>query len=122
MEKQNNMKTRTQEVYRCDHCNKSYFRAWLCGKHEKLCNKNPENKRACYGCVHLSKKSVDLLQDDPYAGEYFKRLDCLHCAIKNTFVYPPKVEHKNNAFDLGDESNVSMPMICDQRKDISDLI
>lgn len=101
----------TKEIYKCEHCNKLYQRKWLCEKHELICTKNPENKRACFGCNNL-KKVDQAIFFDTWNGEGSSRVKICFCKKLNQFVYPPKVEIKNNMIDLGDVSNEPMPKEC----------
>lgn len=48
------MKTQQRTVYKCDHCRKWYLSQHAAEKHEKFCRSNPDNKHACFHCVHLS--------------------------------------------------------------------
>lgn len=106
------MKTQTKEMYRCDYCDKWYHRKHAAIAHEKSCSKNPDNKRVCIGCKYLDKKNVDIYHDTFDGGEHRQAVSLLHCDKLSKFVYPPKVEHKNNAYDLGYESNDPMPRDC----------
>lgn len=89
------MITETREIYKCEYCRKVYqikrFAEW----HEQACKKNPENKRACFGCNFLVKKEITLYADNPMTGgdiEYKREL--LFCNKKQVYVHPPIVEYK----------------------------
>ena len=103
-------------AYKCKHCGKLYQRAKNCEKHETRCKKNPDNFRACFGCKHLEKVNKTYLYDTPY-GEQGHGVEVLKCKKFEKLVYPPLVEHKNNAFDFGDIDNVPMPKTCSERID-----
>ena len=91
-------------AYKCDHCGKFYQREKMCERHEKACNKNAENWRACSGCKFLSKKRVTTIKGEK---------DLFFCSKKDIFLHPPKSEHKGNVFDLGDTPNLPMPKECE---------
>lgn len=114
------MKIQTIETYRCEHCNKLYLRKHACANHENTCSRNPSNDRACFGCWHLIKKETSVLLDT-YNGEQERKVDLLFCEKKHFFLYPPKVERKGNAFDLGDLENKAMPINCNEKNDDIDL-
>ena len=111
------MITETKEVYKCEYCRKVYQVKRFAELHEERCTKNPNNKRACFGCNFLEKKSATLYADSPVGGDYEYKRDLLFCKKKQIFVYPPIVEHKNSAIDLGDEFNEPMPKECNLFED-----
>ena len=113
------MKTETKEVYKCEHCNKLYQLKKWCLLHEKSCSKNPDNDRACFGCRHLTKKSETICCDTRY-GEREIKLDLLYCKKLDTFLYPPKVEHKGNMYETESEGNKPMPRTCEVFNDESE--
>ena len=117
------MKTQTIEVYKCEYCNKLYQRKSACLKHEKQCNKNPDNNRMCLNsCKHLIKKDTKVYIgiDDYYSSEpIYETKSLLFCAKKNTYLYTPKSEHKGNyytEFYNENEENNPMPKECDVYK------
>ena len=98
-------------AYKCDHCGKLYQRKSACEKHEKACSKNPENDRACFGCIHLRKETHE--EDGPWTTRKYK---FFFCGKLDHFVHPPKVEHKGNAFDT-DQYNLPMRKECDLKEE-----
>ncbi len=110
------MKTETREIYRCEYCKKVYLIKKACEIHETRCTKNPENFRACFGCYNTIKKEVTIYYDH-YDGEHEYQRELLYCKAKDIFIYPPIIEHKGNAIDLGDKINEPMPKECDKFKD-----
>ena len=104
------MKTETRQVYWCSFCHKLYLRKNYCERHEELCSKNPENDRACFHCVYLERKSTEYFYSN---GDSIELVDLLHCKKLQCFLYPPQVEKKGNAFDLGDEINMPMKVNCE---------
>lgn len=105
------MITETKEIYKCEHCRKVYQVKRFAEVHEISCMKNPDNKRACFGCKHMNKRDYVLYYDTPM-GEATRTVNLCHCAKKEIFLYPPKVEHKGTSFELGDEFNEPMPKDC----------
>lgn len=107
------MITETKQVYKCEHCRKMYQLKRFAEMHELLCVKNPDNKRACFGCKFLNKKETVVYYDSPMGGELTRTLSLCHCSKKEVFVYPPRVEIKGNMVDLGYDSNEPMPVSCE---------
>ena len=109
------MITEVKEIHKCEYCRKIYqvkrFAEW----HEVVCKKNPDNKRACFGCEFLEKKEKTLYEDHPLGGEYEYKRDLLFCKKKEIYLYPPVVEHKGNWFELG-INNDPMPKECSDFK------
>lgn len=113
------MKIQDTTIYRCDFCNKTYFRRASAEKHEKHCFFNPENRRACLNCVHQVKKEVEIYRgyEDPYTGEPLSKLMSFYfCAKKKIFLYPPKSEakgtHQHLTVDGDNFENHPMPKEC----------
>jgi hypothetical protein len=62
------MKEKIKTVYYCDHCNAKRFVKNAMVRHELICNKNQDNKRACYGCIYLTKGDFDFEYDSGHEG------------------------------------------------------
>jgi len=111
------MKIEIKEIYRCEYCNKLYQRKYAAIQHEKICKKNPDNKRACmvngFVCDHLTKKRAWYHYPDE---ENKCEVNLLYCEYKKIFLYPPKIEVKGNWFELDEELNEPMPKQCDYYK------
>lgn len=103
----------TKEVYKCEYCRKLYQLKRFAVSHEVSCSKNPDNKRACYGCKFMEKKNTSVYVDHPVMGETSYVATLCHCSKKELFLYPHKVEHKGNSIDLGYELNEPMPRVCE---------
>lgn len=116
------MKTETKEIYKCDHCNKLYQVKRFAIQHELICNKNPENSRPCLSCPMLEKKQTTVCFDAQYGGEDERKINVLYCSRKKIFLHLPKNQIKNNAFNLGDETNHPMPKECKEYNDSLNLI
>lgn len=100
------MKIEIKEIYKCGYCNKLYQIKSFCEKHEIQCHKNPDNYRQCLDyCPHLSKQKTTLYYDT-YQGEDERIVNVFYCEKNECFLYPPKVEHKNNPLDI--DNNESM--------------
>jgi len=106
------------KAFKCEFCPKLYQRKHFCKSHELSCDKNPKNKRACFDCKHLHKKDVDVYYDEYNGDESCRNVSLMFCSKVDSFLYPPKVEHKGNSFELGDYSNNPMPDQCDKREDL----
>jgi len=96
-------------AFKCDFCGKKLERKHAMVYHELICSKNPENKRACFGCKFLGMKE-DVVFIDQYNGTGERIVFALFCKKKDIYVYPPKVEIKGNMLDLDNEP---MPKECD---------
>lgn len=103
----------TKKIYKCEHCNKLYQIKNACISHEKSCYKNPQNDRACFICIHLKKKVEKIYYDDFLHESHEKEVKLFHCDQIHSFLCPPKVEHKRNAFDTSSESNIPMKKECE---------
>lgn len=105
------MYSKTKTVYYCQFCKKHGLSKQKMEYHEKTCNQNPENKRACHDCIILDKKDIRVYYDT-WHGEESVVKSCLFCNKRNVFLYPHKVELKKNWFEFGDELNEPMPKTC----------
>lgn len=104
------MTEKTTTIFSCDFCKKKYFAKRWAIYHEKICMKNPENKRLCYDCEYLTKKTLN--RDD---SEY-PVLEIFYCDKKQIGLYPSQSEIRNNILDLGDYENVEMMKECEEFK------
>lgn len=107
-------------IYKCDFCKKELKRSHSMIEHEKTCLNNPINHRPCFGCPLLTKKEASVYYDNWDGSESERKVQLLFCEAKNHFLYTPKNEVKQNAFDLGDEYNEPMLKECDV--DINEFI
>jgi len=101
------MKTKIQETYRCDFCNKLYLSKHWCKIHEERCFHNPINDRPCFKCNYLSKKDYDIEYE--YGNDRTMKL--FNCSKKDTYIYPPICGYRNNEFCITGE-NIPMPKEC----------
>ncbi len=108
------------KTYLCEYCNKLYQRKYYAAKHEMSCKMNPKNVRLCHDCVHLSKKKYTIYYDD-FEGYSERVIDLLHCKEIDSFLYPPSVEFKGNAFDLDDELNQPFKKECEYFKEYESI-
>lgn len=113
------MKTKSKNVYYCDHCNKHGLSEPAMKHHELICNMNPVNDRPCLHCIHLTKKQAVTTYYEYDGYEYIKHLDCLYCMKKEIFLHLPKNDIKNNVHDLDNFINEKMPTECDVYEDQS---
>lgn len=104
-------------LYCCEYCGKEYKRQKSCAVHEERCNNNPKNSRPCALCGYFSMKKTKVLRHDAYdqQDEYYP-VELFHCSKKESFLYPPSVGYKGNAFSqddiLGEVPNIEMPADC----------
>jgi hypothetical protein len=90
------MKTEVREIYKCEHCNKLYQRKNACEYHEKICKKNPDNDRACFGCSNVQKITAKYVSEHSF-GERAEDVEILYCKKIIRGIYPPIVEHKGGS-------------------------
>ena len=88
-----------------------------------MCNKNPENERACLSrCDFLIKKDAKVYIgiDDYYTREpIYESKSLFYCKKKKTYLIHPKSEHKGNywsEFYEDDQENNPMPKECEDYK------
>ena len=114
------MKTINTTIYECEFCRKYYKRKHFAIYHESVCNKNPENNRACYGCVQLEKNNASIYAgyDNYYTGEpIYEDKEFFFCNKKKIFLYTPKNAAKGNHNHIdtegGNFEHYIMPKECE---------
>ena len=107
------MKTKTKEVYYCEHCKKHGLSKHKMLHHEAICSSNPENNRPCFNCKYLCKKTIEVYIDHYDGSQTERQVDLFFCNKKDVFLYTPKNQIKGNYFDLGDHINEPMPKECE---------
>lgn len=87
------MKAKAVTLYSCDFCSKTLFREHAMKSHEDKCSNNPKNKKACYGCVHLTTEEVERYSGCSYDGEpnYITSV-CFKCEKLDKLMYSYKAE------------------------------
>ena len=111
------MKIETKEIYKCEYCNKLYQMKNACIKHEISCRKRPDYLRACHTCKHLKKVTETIWSGvgDEYGNETERVVSVLFCDKIDSFIHPPSVAAKGNAFEM-DKPNVEMLKKCKLHK------
>lgn len=116
------MKSEKRMVYWCDYCNKRYLSKGWCERHEKRCDKNPENNRACFNCIHLEMDNDAKVYWDDFRGmEHEQTVNAYYCKKLEKYLIPPKAEHKGNAYEFGNALNEPMPKECEHQNEYEDL-
>ncbi|EJL66275.1 hypothetical protein [Flavobacterium sp. CF136] len=89
-------------LYKCDFCKKELKRKHAMDTHEKICNCNPENKKACMnGCIHLEKEELDVDFESYYdygnEEQHYstKKILVFKCAKLDKLMFPWSIERKN---------------------------
>lgn len=106
-------------VYRCDYCKKKMFRKGAMERHERLCDSNPENSKACSGCSFLQETTVEVYSGtDPYGDERTRDVKAFRCTKLDKMLYPLKVEQKGLVEKYPDtfEDQEPMPKECEHRE------
>jgi len=111
------MKQKEKTVYYCDHCNEKRFVKNAMIRHEITCKKNPNNKRACYGCIFLTKEDFDFEHDSGHEGGIIIEVrKQAFCTKKDIFLANHYQEI--NQHDVINYDGVEMmPKYCEDRKD-----
>lgn len=90
------MKAKDVTVYICDHCKKKLFRKHAMINHELICDKNPINNKACFGCIHLQTEEVEYSRGCSYDGDIdWATAGCFKCTKFNKLMYSWSAEKKN---------------------------
>jgi hypothetical protein len=115
------MKTKTNvTLYICDHCKKKLLRKWAMEKHEKMCDSNPENSKACSGCAFLQPTTIEVeYGDDYYTGEpVIKMSKAFRCTKLDKLLYPLKVEQRGlvEKYPYTFEGQDPMPKECEHKE------
>lgn len=107
-------------VYYCEHCKKKLFVKSAMERHEKYCYQNPENRKACSGCIHLEETEVECYRYDELIGADAPFMaNGFRCKALDRLVYPTKVEKlglpSKHPETFADQ--MPMPKDCDWRDD-----
>lgn len=104
-------------IYQCDFCNRKMFRKHSMEKHEKWCDHNPQNFRACGSCQFLDE-TVVYYSYDKGLGEVNKKTNGFRCSKLNKDIYPFKAEKLDlpNKYPETFDGQEPMPKSCDSRK------
>lgn len=120
------MECKTVKVYNCDYCNKKLFVKHAMVKHEMICNKNPENIKACHFCEHLIKVKMNLSFENGYDPDFGtsyieKESEVFKCEKLNKLMYPFSIERKDlpKKFPCTYEAQEPMPNRCSFFEEIS---
>lgn len=108
-------------VYSCEFCKKKLFKKQAMELHEKWCDSNPENKKACAGCINLEdiKIPYTVFGFNGYSEvEENREAKGFRCKHFDKILYPLKVEKKGLALKYPEtfENQEPMPKECDQWK------
>ena len=115
-------------VYACDHCKKKMFVRKAMELHEKWCYMNPDNQKACSGCLHLEETEIEYEAICNSFGEDYgvifdshtetRKAKGFKCNQLNKILYPLKVEKKGlvQKFPETFENQEPMPRECEHQK------
>lgn len=109
------MKAKDVTVYICDHCKKKLFRKHAMVNHELLCDKNPINKKACFGCIYLDTEEIEVQTGSDYDGEpNYRTSGCFNCKKLEKLMYSWNAEKRGlpNAYPEDFEEQKNMPNEC----------
>ena len=104
-------------AFKCSFCRKLYHRERDAKRHESVCKVNPENKRPCFSCKHLTKKDFTV----EWASGKERVVSLLFCKKKNESLLTPQVVIKGNALQTEDGS-IPMPVECHEFADASIVV
>ena len=105
------MKTKLQNVYQCEHCNRKMLGAGAMSRHEKYCSVNPNNMHKCFQyCAHLVKNKIIIhSQYDGFHGEPLYALTEFTCNITNNKMFSYKAAKYP---DINTSGLIRMPLNC----------
>lgn len=117
------MKELTKKVYYCDHCKKHGLSKGAMSRHEKWCNYNPENRRACEGCKCLDETTISYVVDEGTEGQHTRNSKTFWCVKLSKMLYPVKAEKKDlpNKFPHIFAEQSPMPKTCEHREAFDNL-
>lgn len=112
------MKEMEVKIFICDHCQKKMLGKGAMSRHEKLCYSNPENWRACSGCVHCEPETVEYIAQvdyDEFSGGVTRTSTAFRCKILNKLMYPFRAEKKGliRRFPETFANQEPMPKTCE---------
>jgi len=108
------MKIEIREIYKCEYCRKVYQIKPHCLKHELSCKKRPDYLRPCHNCKILKKvkETIWAGYGDECGNECERVVEVLFCEKLDSFIHPPSVAAKGNAFEMA-KLNIEMPKKCE---------
>lgn len=121
-------------VYICQFCKRKMFVKKSMERHEKLCNNNPENFRACSGCVFLENTTIEYSYSVPtiglnmgvvFDGDTVERKTTgFFCSKLKKKIYPFKAEKMGliEKYPETFEDQYPMPKTCEHYNDAPRLI
>jgi hypothetical protein len=111
------MKELTKKVFYCDHCKKHGLNKGSMMKHEKWCDSNPENKKACSGCMYLEEIKARYTVDEGTESEYERESNAFKCTKLDKMLYPLVVQRKglNTRYSVFADQE-PMPKECEHFK------
>lgn len=117
------MKELTKKVFYCDHCKKHGLNSGAMSRHEKWCDINPENKKACTFCMHLEETTISYTVDEGTEGEHERQSKAFRCTKLDKMLYPLIVQRKglDKRYSVFDDQE-PMPKICEHYKNELDDI
>lgn len=108
-------------LYKCDFCKKELKRKHAMIKHERLCERNPENAKVCHFCEHLETIEKQVWFDNPYYhpdhtnddGEY-KKVKVFRCKKLDKLMFPFSIEKRelHKKYETFSEQE-PMPILCE---------
>lgn len=110
--------------YECDFCKKRLYVRHAMEKHEKICDSNPENSKACFNCKFLERTVIDVYFETHYHPDYGsasaeKKVDGFKCSLYNKLMFPWKIERKELHIKYPGtyDEQEPMPKECDGRQE-----
>ena len=96
------------------------FRKHAMERHEKFCESNPENEKACSGCIFLKEETIEHDVMYHYDGsESIRNSKAFKCSKKDILVYPTKAERLGlpEKYPETFEDQIPMPKECNDFDD-----
>lgn len=104
-------------LYECEHCKKRLIKKSAMEFHELWCYSNPENKKACSGCVFAINETVNYYVDS-FDGEHEMKSTAIRCVKFDKLMYPFKAEKMGlpDKYPESFEKQEAMPTECEFSK------
>ena len=101
------MEIRQETIYKCEHCGKMMFRKGSMSLHERMCNKNPNNRHKCFQyCKYLYGERTD--------GKYYFTCKKEECGMFGQDMHSYKLERNYIGKErIEDEKLRRMPLECE---------
>lgn len=115
-------KKSSQKLYECEYCDFKNYHKSMWDVHKITCNKRPEGRDACNGCVHCERFDKTIIKTYKHKNKEPKTIKSngFLCTKNNQKMYPRLVVRNYMMSTLPDsafENEILMPHTCDLFED-----